>query len=265
MRRHKRRKLLFVLPVVAFVLMSAGLIAVWLQTRPLEPLDLRAAVLTDFSFPDSTVEKSLAPDASGQYENVRNALNARPQTLSSELMHVEFGASDVAITVRIRKASETRIVAVAIDAHPNLLEFARQKAIALNNRRRLALKTAAANFLERYARAVSDGSAFNIGGFRDAVGLNTQRRGLGFALEAVANRQLCPCVHEDDHRLFFLIPGDLGSFEIQGRVLPDGSKPFPFLCRVTIDPGQPGVNEDAAESIDPVDEMNETAIDEPDE
>ena len=111
-------------------------------------------------------------------------------------------------------------------------EFVVEHGAGFEDMRRNELKEKAAEFC---AKLRDSGDPAELAGFRDSVGLNSMRRGLGYVVQAVANGRQCPCVYEDNRgRLYFAVPLGVTELEIRGRKLADGSQPFSGKYSVTI-------------------------------
>lgn len=231
-RRRKRSGIVVPLLFIGLLLACAGYF--YWQYRPRLEGELPASPGSDESFDPVVVGRGMIPLSDETLDAGLERLGHEPVRLASELMTVEFEGTDAGIRVTLSPGPASRFYSVDVSRSAALQSFTTRHEDEWNQRRREELAQSAAEMLAAYAEDGGDAAGKAID-YRDSVGLNALRGGLGYHVEAVAAGRIYACVYERDGKLFFPLPADTREFKIRGRTLPDGQTPFPgeFVARVS--------------------------------
>ena len=158
-----------------------------------------------------------------------------PLQLRSDLMAVDIRGTSEGLEIRLAPGRRVRICEVQLPDDPRLADLIRRSLGELDRARQRELDAATAAFFDWLATdGCSELKGTQLSVLWNELALNSTRYGLGYVVEAVAGRQLCPCIQESKGRLYFPIPRGVNHFIIHGRTLSDGSKPFVGRYDVTI-------------------------------
>ena len=172
-----------------------------------------------------------------QLEPLVAALKQAPLRASSSLVHTEFHGVTDGLEVRMIPTPASRVVRVNPAGNEVLTNWLSANSERLAARRDSELAAAAAKFFDDYAAFVGGGSKVTLDTYyRNQLGIAAMCSGFGYATEAIAAKQQCPCVAEDAAgNLYFVVPAQARKLTLRGRTLSDGKKLFDGTFTVACD------------------------------
>jgi hypothetical protein len=248
--------------LLAPLLLGGILVAVaggyWWYSR-----DTMTGPLTGERLPlDTTLQGKLRADLAGAsrdaYLAVVQGLRISPAVVKSELLQVEFHGGTQGLQTLLSAGPKAELVRVPVRQNKLVDQLNEQHAAELNAARDAEMAEAAARFIADWQNATNDGMMLgNTLEFRDSLGLNSLRGGLGYHSAALVGNKYYPCVHEDEEgRLYFAVPRGTTSFVVTERLLEGQDSVFPGEYRFDITVVDPApVSEPAEpEAVEPPDE-----------
>ncbi len=237
-RRRSSNRLAMILLAVSMLAVVIVAAVLWRNSQPvrlegtLAGEFVSAATLSPVEIPASDI-----PAADDIRSLVLNALRSLPYTLKSQLVVTEFRGSDTGLQIRLIPTTNTAIVRVNPTDDEPLAAWLQEHASVARARRTADLQDAMGKFLTEYAASETEGLPISDPGFyRNHLGLAAHTLGFGYVVSAIADRQICPCVHEDDvGNLYFAVPADTTEFRLSARTLDDGRRYFPGNYTVRCD------------------------------
>lgn len=249
-RRKKRGSGLLIPLMFGSVLVTAGVVIWYLQTRerPLEgtmaavPLTAMGEVL-----PPKFIDPTIADVPKEATRFVLEEMSDDPMQLKSSLMEIEFRGNPLGLQVTVYEGPSTELFRVDPAARPELREHVAGRARELDAFRLKDLEAAATEFFTEMEKAQRGGESLEDPvRFRDRLGLNSLMGPLGYHIVAVVGSEAYRCVYEDpDGRLYFLLPTGTQEFHLRGRPLADGIAQL--TCNYTVRVATPAPSTPKAE------------------
>jgi len=214
--------------VVLLLAGAAGGGLYWYQASAVLEGELTAAMVENPQLPLKIVPRSLIEMPPGEAEKILDDLERNPSNLVSSLglATVQFRGGPKGLMVAVSPGTATSLYRVDLSSDAKLRKYRQQHAAEFEQTRQEHLAIA----VNRYFRTIKQVSskrsvASDLGTFRDSVGLAASVEGFGSVVQAVHNRQIYPCVYEDDDAIYFLLPAGVKQFQLRGKAR-RGSEPF---------------------------------------
>ena len=235
-RRKKSQRLYAIgIPVVCFLLFFGmiGIIMI-LQTPELKGT-LRGTVATAMQIPPKTVSWADLQMTSDEQAMAMSAFDADPEAFVSSQMTCRISLDGNGLAVDLKIGDGFSLFAVNPTNDMTAASWLRDHQVQLNKQRLQQIAAAGAELCQdKITRSAGTPVVFNAERYRDAFGLNTHVKALGFAVEAVAQERKSLCVHENSSgMLYFALPNGTTSFTLRGRSV-DGQLLFPGEYTVTL-------------------------------
>jgi DNA-directed RNA polymerase subunit RPC12/RpoP len=207
------------IPVACVAILAA--VAAWLLHKPEPKLEgtLAGERLTDIEFGPFIVDNRYLGRPKAAAREVFQSLEGAPLRATSQLLVLEFEGSSDGISVLIQSADGCEFYRVDPRSDRTLSKYlAREKGRLAANVENV-LKESVPEFVRAIENRPEGGREVpGLAEFRNSVGLAALVQGFGHHVQAVIDRQIYPCVHEDDDgRLYFSLPVGTQEFEFVGR------------------------------------------------
>lgn len=226
-RRNNNKLALGILTVCAVVVVALGASLWWQEQPPQLEGDFTGEFVGASTLQPMVVPKSgmgAAPDVQAR---VLKSLRQLPYTVKSPLVVTEFRGSEEGLEVRLIPTTNTVVVRVNPTTSAALSEWLEVNGSRIREKRNSDLKQAVDRFFDAYGQS-GEPDTNDATYYRNNLGLAALTTGFGYIVEAIAGRQVCPCVHEDSvGNLYFAVPAETTGFAIAGRTLDTGRKMFP--------------------------------------
>lgn len=239
-RVHHSNILGLLIPLVCVAILAA--VAAWLLHKPEPKLEgtLAGERIADVEFGPMIVDNRYLGKPKRAAHDAFNSLETAPLRAISQLLVLEFAATPAAINVSIRAADGCEFYRVDPRSDRRLAKYIDKEKERMTAALEQELKQSVPEFvkvIEKRPEGARD--VPGLAEFRNSVGLASFVQGFGFHVQAVIDKQVYPCVHEDDEgRLYFSFPVDTQEFELVGRG--DAGKPskenppFPGHYKISI-------------------------------
>ncbi|MEZ6039775.1 MAG: hypothetical protein R3C20_04665 [Planctomycetaceae bacterium] len=228
-RRGRNRIWTVAVPVIGFLLLLSLLAMFTLYSLPQLKGTLAAEVFSEPTVPRVTFPWSSTGLSTEEQEQLSKILEHAPEGFVSELMTCRLIADEKGLQVQLTAGEGHSWFVVDPTQSRALVLWAEKQQQYLSITRASEMKRRLADYCQDKIKQQA-GEIFTIDAqqYRDSVGINTHVSALGYALEAFGSGRIVPCGHEDQQgRLYFLLPSKTRSFIMRGRMVGDGTKPFP--------------------------------------
>lgn len=235
LRRRRFRASRILVPLVCgLVLVGLGVWMFWKSAPKMEGT-LSAVRLDEFGPATRTVDAAMIDLPRDQVGEILGTMQTRPlPSLLSEVMTVEFAATDAGLTFTLRRGRETVFYRVNPSTLPAIRDFLKEHRTSLDAERRAQIKQAATAFVRDWQQAREAGVAIDATAYRDSLALPALAGGFGHSLQAVIGTRIYPAVFQDDEgQIYFLLPPGTRHFRLEGRPT-DGTVRFPGQFPVTV-------------------------------
>ncbi len=236
LRRQRRRTLQVTIPIFFGAALLAALVWLYWEVTPELAGRLTAERVSEPPPPVLLTGEEFDVPAETR-EMVLEYLKERPERITTDVMQTEIRGRKQALQIAISSSTRTMFVVVDISQDPLLREFYDEHAEEILTLRERAFRRAGRRFFQSWAELIEARQSPNVEllmEHRNAFALSASVEGLGYIVHAMARDQPYPCVYERDNRLWFLLPRDVKSFLLEGRRMPDGTRPFPGRYTVII-------------------------------
>jgi hypothetical protein len=238
---RRRRSSAWIWIVVALLLLGGGGVAgftLWRQQQANLTGKLTGQLVETAGLPVKVIPKSEIEMPTDDADQIFQELERTPIPLMSSrgLATVHFQANEQGLVISVAPGSATSLYRVPIHGDAKLETWLREHEAELEQIRREDVAIAA-NQLFRLLKKffAKQASGAELGPFRDSVGLAGSVSGLGHVVQAVHQRDVYPCVYQDDEALYFLLPAGVKRFQIQGKARAKSPIFFPGKYDVEID------------------------------
>ncbi len=232
-RRARRKSSALWFPVLCGIGLVIGVGWLWIPRANISGNRTAEFVTLVDGLPPKQIPASLADVKASIRKRVLERFADDSEWLRSSHAEVEFSASNDSVVVRVVEGRQTRFVRFRIDQ--GLREWYEAHGQQLDDDHKAELGKALTEFLEAWDVAIRNRTGVdNVMRFRDSVGLSGCVYGLGYNVSARVDGKLHPCVYEDDHSLYFLLPRDAKDFQIVGFHANGDPADFPGEYQVTI-------------------------------
>lgn len=272
---RKRGLMSIVAPVLLFGLMIGG---VFLMLRTPETKlagTLSAEVVSDF-VPVAKViplaELNLPADRAAEVQR-QMEVDPLPEVVLPGSLKLTIDAAPRGVSVLFKPLPGVRVFRVNPSADPLLQQALQKRLSAWRDVRSNVWLAGAEKFGLAVETAQQSGTSFRTSQWLDTFALPAVEEGFGFVVEAVANKKVYRCVHEDDRgRLYFFLPEDTKEFQLRGRDLGETQVPtFAGKYTVTVTPSKstpanpaPVIDENLDSTPDPATDPAMDAMKSPD-
>ncbi len=239
-RRRTSRTLVIGIPVL-LLLVILGIVGYTL-TNLLPELtgELFARKVQDPSLPRAKIKWSDTGLTSDEQDVLREYLRIKPETFNSQVMTCQFIGADDGIEVQLTAGPGYDWFVVDTTTSKPLAIWLKKERPRLNSVRLEIMQESLQTYCRDKIAQINGGKALmDATAVRDNVGLNATGGVLSFVVHAINGKMAVPCSSEDDKgMIYFCLPGGTLAFQIQGRTLPDKSKPFAGEFSAIVVPAQ---------------------------
>ena len=234
-RRRPSRALVIGMPVLGFLILLA--IIGFAVTGSLPELngELVASRIEATSLPRVTVPWADTGLSEDERKTLHDFLTTTPETLSSQVMTCRLIGGDEGIEVQLTAGADHEWCMVETSTNKPLALWLKRERPTLNAKRIQILRAALSAYCrDKLTQIAGEPVSINVMSVRNDIGINASGEVLSFVVEAIIGNKQIPCSYEDETgNIYFCVPRGTTSFEIQGRTLADGSKPFAGEYTVT--------------------------------
>ena len=227
-RRRPSRALVIGMPVLGFLILLAIIGFAVTSSLPELNGELAATRLETTSLPKVTIPWADTGLSEDERKTLGDFLSTTPETLSSQVMTCRLIGAEEGIEVQLTAGSNHEWCMVQTATNKPLALWLKRERPALNAKRIQILRAALTSYChDKLTQIAGESVSINVIAVRNDVGINACGDALSFVVEAATGNKQIPCSYEDDAgNIYFCVPRGTTSFEIHGRNLPDGSKPF---------------------------------------
>jgi hypothetical protein len=251
-RRINLAGLLFPLACVGIL----AAVAAFLLRKPEPKLEgtLEGERLTDLEFGPFRLDNEFLGKPIRDAREAFGHLESEPLRAASTMLTLEFQGSNAGISIVIQAGDGSEFCRVDPRQDRHLAKYLDKEKDRFEAARNQQLTESVPEFLKAVEdRSESQRDRPDLAEFRNSVGLAVVCRGFGLQVQAVIDRQVYPCVHEDaEGALYFSLPLGTQEFELTGREnAPKASRndaPFPGRYRVVVAEEHVSVNKEAPDS-----------------
>jgi len=227
-RRRPSRALVVGMPVLGFLILLA--IIGFAVTGSLPELngELVASRIEAPSLPKVTIPWSDTGLSEDERTTLRDFLTTTPETLSSQVMTCRLIGADAGIEVQLTAEADHEWCMVETSTNKPLALWLKRERSALNMKRIQIFREALTTYCrDKLTQIAGEPISINVMSVRNDIGINACGDALSFVTEATIGNKQIPCSYEDDTgNIYFCVPRGTTSFDVHGRTLADGSKPF---------------------------------------
>ncbi len=227
-RRRPSRALVVGMPVLCFLVLLAVIFFSVTGSLPELSGELTAKRLENKTLPGITIpwsDTGLLPE---DVQTLKEFLNTNPETLASEVMTCRMIGTDAGIEVRLTSGAGSDWFVVDTTTSKPLALWLKKERSSLNTQRISLMRASLVTYCkDKLAQISGEPLAIDAVSVRDNVGINACGGALSFSVHGVVGNRLVPCAYEDERgMLYFCLPKETQGFQIPGRTLADGTKPF---------------------------------------
>ncbi|MCA9051674.1 MAG: hypothetical protein KDA89_23210 [Planctomycetaceae bacterium] len=235
-RRHGQRLTTILVPLVCFGIFLGLLAAVALLRQPELKGTLSGMTMADMNFPPAYLTLAETYLSADERAAAVAALTEEPESFRSEQLTCRISGDGDRLQIRIEIGDDYSWFTVSPAADIHLMEWIHRNTNALNTIRLQTIAAAATELCrDKLLRASGTRVVMDVTRYRDEAALANQVRAFGLVVEAVTGTRRSPCVFEDANGvLYFALPRDTRTFILRGRILRDGTQPFPGEYAVNI-------------------------------
>jgi hypothetical protein len=232
-RRSRRKSSALWFPILCGIGLVAGVGWLWMPRANISGDRSAEVVALPDGLPPKQVAASLADVKTSVRKRVLGRFAEDSEWLRSSHAEVEFSAGNDGLVLRVVEGRQTQFVRFRIDQ--GLREWYDANGQQLDDDHKRELSKALTEFLEAWDVAIRNETGVEqVMRFRDSVGLSGCVYGLGYNVSARVNGKLHPCVYEDEHSLYFLLPREAKEFQVVGFHSNGDPSDFPGEYRVTV-------------------------------